>query len=447
MPQNRLAAVGAFVVGGLLLFAVGLFLIGDRRMIFTDTLEIYAEFAEIASLNVGAKVRVAGMDAGEVEEIRVPAGPTGRFRVRMRVRRDLSPLLRLDSVASIQNDGLVGNKFVQIQAGTDASPLVQEEGTILSREPFDVADLMVMMSDTLGTLNKLLFEVKANVDQALIAVSATATDAHALIGEIGGHVRLIMTSARKVTTDLTEIVGNVRQGRGTLGKFMTDDSLYANVKAIAADAEKAMATVREASADARSAIADLRGEKGPVRGLTGDVQQTLKAARDAMTDLAEATEALKRNFLFRGFFNRRGYFDLDDISVPQYRQGMLETKERRALRIWLRASVLFERDANGNERISADGMARLDSAMSQFLRYPPKSPFVVEGYAEGASGDERYLISRARSQLVRDYLAAKFQLDVNYLATMPMGSDAQNSPAGDQWDGIALAMFVPVGVL
>ena len=48
--------------------------------------------------------------------------PPGAFRVRMRVRSDLRPLIRTDSIASIQNDGLVGNKFVQIQTGTDAAP-------------------------------------------------------------------------------------------------------------------------------------------------------------------------------------------------------------------------------------------------------------------------------------------------------------------------------------
>src|SRR5687768_1303750 len=114
MPKNRLAAVGVFVIGGLLLFAAGLFLIGDRRMLFADTLRVYAEFKQVAALDNGAKVRVAGVDAGEVEEIIVPAGPSDRFRVRMRVRADLRPLIRVDSVASIQNDGLVGNKFVQI---------------------------------------------------------------------------------------------------------------------------------------------------------------------------------------------------------------------------------------------------------------------------------------------------------------------------------------------
>src|SRR3954468_17688111 len=115
MAGSRTIAVGAFVVAGVLLFAIGLFFIGSRRMLFEDTFEGYAEFANVAALQNGAPVRVGGMSAGEVKHVQVPASPAARFRVRMTVREDLHPLIRLDSVASIQNDGLVGNKFVQIE--------------------------------------------------------------------------------------------------------------------------------------------------------------------------------------------------------------------------------------------------------------------------------------------------------------------------------------------
>jgi phospholipid/cholesterol/gamma-HCH transport system substrate-binding protein len=442
MGRERLAAVGAFVIGGLLLFAAGLFLIGDRRMLFTDTFRVYAEFKQVAALDTGAKVRVAGVDAGEVEEIRVPEGPSGRFRVRMRVRSDLRPLIRIDSIALIQNDGLVGNKFVQIQTGTDAAPAVADGGTIQSREPFDIADLMLTMSQTLATVNGMLDEVKDGVDDALGAVTATASDAQALMKNLGGDVRTILGSANDVSRDLKIIVGNVRAGRGTVGKLVNDEALYASVRSMAADAEKAVATVRQASEDARAAIADLRGQNGPVRGLTGDAQQTLQAAREAMADLAETTEALKRNFFFRGFFNRRGYFDLDDVSVAQYREGALASKDRRVLRIWLDAAVLFEKDTNGVERLGEGGKVRLESAMSQFVRYPHTSPLVVEGYARDATGDARYLNSRTRAQLVRDYVIGKFRLNPNYVAVMPMGAEAPGSPSGREWNGVALALFV-----
>jgi phospholipid/cholesterol/gamma-HCH transport system substrate-binding protein len=443
MPRNRLAAVGAFVVGGLLLFAVGLFLIGNRRMLFSDTFEAYAEFANLAGLQGGAKVRVAGLDAGEVETIHVPSNPSARFRVKLRIRQDLHPLIRVDSVASIQNDGLVGNKFIQVEAGTDQAAIVADRGTIQSREPFDLAEMMQRMSQAVDLATTTIAEVKGHVEAALATVSATGREAQLFVNELRSDTRRIMADAQKVSQDVNAMIAGVRQGRGNIGRLLNDDALYVSAKNIITQAEKAVANAREATEQAKGAVADFRGENGPMSGISGNLQQTLASAKDAMADLAENTEALKHNFFLRGFFNRRGYFDLDDLSVQQYREGALETKERRVLRIWVGSAVVFERDADGRERLSEDGKLRLDSAMAEFVKYPRTSPLVIEGYARELTGDVRFLAARARTKLVRDYLIAKFGLDPNAVATMPMGSEARDSPSGDTWDGVALALFVP----
>ena len=430
------------MIAGVLLFGVGLFLIGDRRMLFNRTFKVTAEFANVSGLEDGAKVRVAGMDAGAVDTIHVPSNPSARFRVELRIREDLHPLIRVDSVATIQTDGLVGNKFVQVEAGTDQAAVAPPGGTIRSREAFELSAMLQRMSDTVDLVNSTITDLKGGVDDALASITDTAKEAQDLMNDVGGEARAIMTSSQKVSENVSAIISDVRQGKGTVGKLLTDDSLYMSARSIAADAEKAVATLRDASEQAKQAIADLRGENGPLKGISGDLQQTLAAARDAMSDLAENTEALKRNFLFRGFFNRRGYFDLDEIGVDQYRHGALETHDRRVLRIWLAADVLFETDEKGTERLSASGQARLDSAMSTFVRYPRTNPFVIEGYAHEDTNDRRYLVSRRRAQLVRDYLVGKFGLDPNFVAIMPMGEDAVDSPRGNRWDGVALALFV-----
>ena len=442
MQKNRLAAVGAFVVLGMVLFAVGLFLIGDRRLLFSDTFDVYAEFASIAGLQNGAIVRVAGMNAGAVEAIHLPASPSARFRVRMRVRKDLHPLIRLDSVASIQNDGLVGNKFVQVESGTDNSPQVEPQGTIPSREPFDIAEMFDRLNESFDLITATFNDVKVGVEEALGAVSAAATDAQTLINAVGNDVRAITDSSQKVAADLQLVVTGIRQGRGSIGKFVTDDAFYERAKTIAAEAERAVVNLREASETAKAAINDFRGDKGPVSGVVTDLQLSLTAARETLTDMADTTEALKRNFLFRGFFNRRGFFDMDDISVEDYREGALETGDRRVLRVWVSAAVLFTRGPDGQERFTDDGLARLDSAIAPFLRYPRTTPFVIEGYADGVTRSDAFLLSRGRAQLVRDYLVSKFGLDAGYVATMPLGPEAPGSPANDRWDGIALAVFV-----
>ncbi len=442
IPRARAIGVGVFVVGGLVLFSVGLFLIGDRRMFFSKTFEVRSQFSRIAGLQVGAKVRVAGLAAGEVTEIHVPSGPTAKFVVAMKVREDVRPIIRTDSVASIQNDGLVGNKFVQIEAGTEAAPMIADKGTLAGDDPFEIADLLQKMNDTIEVVNDTVTSARGEVETALASVTATAQSAQAVVNDVGKDIRAIAAAGQKATADISAIVANVRGGRGTVGRLLNDDTLYKQARDITEQAQNAVANLREASEQAKAAIADLRGEGGPMKGVTGDLSQTLEYARDAMQDLADNTEALKHNFFFRGYFNRRGYFDLNDISVQQYRSGILEQSGRVPLRIWLQAAVLFGRDATGKEMLTDAGRARIDSAMSTFVRYPKDSILVVEGYAVAPTSDRQFLLSRARANLVRDYVVSRFSPDPGATAVMAMGGDAPGSPSGSTWDGVALTLFV-----
>src|SRR5690242_16567053 len=82
MP-NKNVSVGFFVLGGMLLLGAALFLIGDRRQTFGQHVEDYSEFRNLAGLSKGAKVRVGGMDAGEVLGIAGPDSPPLRFRVQV----------------------------------------------------------------------------------------------------------------------------------------------------------------------------------------------------------------------------------------------------------------------------------------------------------------------------------------------------------------------------
>jgi phospholipid/cholesterol/gamma-HCH transport system substrate-binding protein len=450
MPSARLIGVGAFVIAGGLLFALGLFMIGDRRSLFEDNFEVYAEFSKLAGLEGGATVRVAGLDAGEVTAISVPTGPASRFRVRVRIREELHAVVRSDSVASIQTEGLVGNKFVQIEGGSEASPRAPAGSTIQSRDPIDIADLLQQLSGTLTLVDSTIEELKGDVLESIRTINATAGAARDLVVDSREDVKAITLNARRVADDMRGIMDAVNEGRGTVGRLLHDDSLYRDAQRIAGEAEQVVANLRQVTEQAREAIGDftgkVKGKDGQAQALAADLRQTLVHARDAMADLAENAEALKRNFLFRGYFNRRGYFDLDDVSPEAYRSNALAGKDRKVLRIWLDASYLFEKNPQGNEQLTDTGRARLDSAMSQFLKYPPLAPLVIEGYADEATADQRYLVARHRAAAVREYLIARFTLDSNRVAIMPLGNERPEGavpPDGMATRGVALALFVP----
>src|SRR4026209_1231576 len=120
----RLAGVGAFVLGGLLLFTVGLFMIGDRQMAFAKKFTIYTEFKKITGLQPGAIVRVSGAKAGSITQILPPDAPRGQFRGEVQIVEERHQLVRTDSLATIGTEGLVGGNYLGITTGSDSAPIV-----------------------------------------------------------------------------------------------------------------------------------------------------------------------------------------------------------------------------------------------------------------------------------------------------------------------------------
>jgi phospholipid/cholesterol/gamma-HCH transport system substrate-binding protein len=445
VARGRLALVGAFVIGGILLFAIGIFMIGNRRLLFEQRFELNTTFSRVTGLQVGATVRVAGMNAGEVLEINVPRGPAEEFRVRMRVREDLRPIIRTDSVATIQTDGLVGARFVQVEAGSEAAPMVEDESTIAGRDPLEMADIMQQASDTVGIINETIVALRDDVETAIETLTETAVNANQLIVDVSADVKSMSQDGARIVADARQIVDGIHAGRGTVGKLFTEDELYERARAIAEETELTVRNVREFTGEARTVVAEFRAEGEQREGAMAGLQRTLDDARQTTSNLAEATEALKHNFLFRGFFQRRGFYDIGNLTVASYRGGQLEGRDRTALRVWVPAAELFEPDDDGLPQLTASGRARLDRAMAEILQYPVDSPMVVEGYVADTdlSPEAAFLDSRARAQRVREYLVNRFHRSPNVTGFLPLGFEAEGSPTGTQrWDGVAIAVFV-----
>ncbi len=471
MPSGRRIAVGAFVFGGLLLFAVGLFLIGDRRKLFSRDFELYTEFIKLNGLQNGSKVRVSGMDAGEVLEIRVPPGPESKFRVKFRVLEKLHPIVRTDSVATIQTDGLLGNKFLQIDAGTGNVAEAPAGGTIPSREPFEWSDLMQEVHESIIMVNRSISDVSGNVQKTIQKIADTTDGVNDIVTGLKDDVKQIAASADSILRDASAIVGGVRAGRGTAGKLFNDDALYhriagtvrnleqatSNVREttgqvneitaefrsrdIIPEVEKAVRNVREVTDQLRRAAANVQGGNGD--DAVTDLRRTLANAREAMSDLAEDMEALKRNWFFRGFFKRRGFYDLDDVTPAEYQAGEFaaDFKQRR---IWLHENQLFARGPDGSLTLTEQGKERLDNAMAELLQLPINGPLMVEGYLSGGDEARQFLGSRSLAGQVRDYLVKKFDLKPNHVGVMPMGatrSRGQANGANGYWEGISLVLF------
>ena len=453
MGPSRSVAVGLFVVGGIALFGLGLFLIGDRKRLFEDSFVVFAEFERLAGLQDGARVRVAGLGAGEVLSISYPQSPQAKFRVEMRIIEDLHPLVRKDSVAIIQGEGLVGSQLVEIGEGSESSPRIEEGGTIDSREPFEMADLMLKASAVAETLSTTIVSVGDRLGGTLEEVQAVVTRADVLLQNAGVDLAEITRAGREVSRDVESLVADVRSGKGTVGKLLNDEALHGeireiaeNVRQVSKDAEATSENVRELTADAKAAMADFRSNDGGAKGILSDLSLTLASASEAASDLADSTESMKRSFLFRGMFLERGFFDLDALTAQEYVEGALGGRHRQR-RLWIAANDLVEVDASGTENLSERGKANIRAAMSDILRFPSNSPLVVEGYAHSGSLDERHLTARRRAVLTRDYIVSHFFRNPSYTGFISLESmsprelAAEDNADASDGEGVVLALY------
>ncbi|MGE5569467.1 MAG: MlaD family protein [Rhodospirillales bacterium] len=464
MAARTKILVGVFVVGGFALFAAGLFIIGDRRLLFSDSIELRAQFANVGGLKVGSKVLVSGMDAGEVLAIHVPTRPGAKFEVRFRVLDKFQPILRQDSVASIQVEGLVGSKILQVEAGSEAGAPVTSGALIQSREPIEIADIVRDTAETIGKAAAVVDDVEARVGRAIDTLVEVGEEARILVVQVRGDSREILGTTKRVVGNVNEIVDGVRQGRGTVGKLLTDDEVYGklrktvddvaavagnarsasnDVKQIVADlksrdiggkVEAAAGNVEQATAHAKDVIATLKPSGTEERGLIDDLRDTILNTREATSDFADDMEALKRNWFFRGFFKRRGFYDLDEVSQKDYLSGKI-TRGREPERQWLHRSELFTDGPEGREFLSDEGKKKLALTIAPYLRLSPNTLLIVEGYASGGSAEEQFLRSRERAHMIRRYLVQRFDLKANYVGAIPMDN------VKSAWEGVSIVWF------
>ena len=139
---SKLQAVflGAVVVAGLALTGAGVFAVGSRQWLWSDTFHVVVGFSQIRGVEVGTRVRVQGIEAGEVETVEPPAEPGGEVLLRLRLGGRLRHLVRADASAQIISEGMIGGKVIEIHPGTASAPPIEDNAQLASRSSSDLTD-------------------------------------------------------------------------------------------------------------------------------------------------------------------------------------------------------------------------------------------------------------------------------------------------------------------
>jgi phospholipid/cholesterol/gamma-HCH transport system substrate-binding protein len=188
--------VGLLVLGGLAIGALALVLVGRTGNVFGQRYELVTLVRSAAGLVPGAAVQLAGQTVGQVDRVDlIPADARPQsgeaVALWLNVNVDVRDQIREDSRAQVRTQGLLGDRLIDISPGGPGARVLEPGDTLTSATPVDY--------------------------DALIADGAAA---------VGDLV--------EVTGDLSQLTRGVLEGRGTLGRLMTDDELYTRLTGLAA---------------------------------------------------------------------------------------------------------------------------------------------------------------------------------------------------------------------
>ena len=362
--MSRAIRLGIFIVATLALLATGVFIIGSKQYLFRRTYQLKAQFDNVEGLDQGGDVRLGGVHVGTVRTIMLPQKPGDKVTVLMDLDNSTHAIIKKNSVATIETEGLLGNQYMAISSGSPGNPDVQDGETIASQPPLEMADLLDKASDLLEGSQKA------------------------------------MQNVTKASANLQSISAKIDGGQGTVGALVNNRQLYDNLE-----------------------------------NTTASLQKTMVQAQVGVTDFQENMEAMKHNFLLRGFFKARGYEDSAELAkyeVERLPQG----------------APIKEFAYSAKQLFAKQDSAKLknEKSLNTGGEYLAKNNFgfAVVVVSAGMEGDAQkdLVLTEARAMVVREYLIEHFGFDDNDFRTLGLGKQRdEKSDKKDDWGTVKILIY------
>ena len=211
--MSRAARLGAFIVATLAILVAGIFVIGGKQYLFSSTYQLKAQFDNVVGLDAGGDVRVGGVHVGTVHAILLPHKPGDKVTIVMDLSKSTHQIIKQDSVASIETEGLLGNQYLAISFGSPGVAGVWDGDTIASQPPLEMSDLLNKMSGILDSSQQAIH------------------------------------NATQATANLNSISAKINAGEGTAGALVNDKQLYDNL-------EQTSSAMRDTMVHAQAGVTD-----------------------------------------------------------------------------------------------------------------------------------------------------------------------------------------------
>lgn len=309
--------LGLFVLAGLFLLILSLYYLGKNRNLFGSTFVLKAEFKNVNGLRAGNNVRFAGIEVGTVKKVKIITDTL--VEVTMMINTSVKKFILKNAEVVIGTDGLMGNKLMNILPVNRTADPVDEGDILRSKKVTDTDEMIKTLSvsnDNIAFISTELRETvqRINNSKGLWTLMNDSTLTSNLRNSLN-NIRQTTVKANAFVDQMNELVENIQKGNGSVGALLTDTAFSHNLN-------QAVFKIQEVGVNANllseklnklvdTISSDLKSKDGTFYLLMKDsvfarhIDTSIQNIEKATYKLNENMEAMKHNFLFRGYFKKQ----------------------------------------------------------------------------------------------------------------------------------------------
>lgn len=305
--------LGIFVIIGLTLFVLAIYFIGSKQQMFGKTEHLKAVFNNVAGLQLGNNVRFSGINVGSVRGIEIVNDST--IRVDMLIDKDIFPHIKKDAKATIGSDGLVGNVIINIIPGKGNLPAVQPGDVIQSINRVRTDDMLSTLNVTNQNAAKLTIDLlkitnDINNGKGTIGVLLRDTVMSKDLKETIHNLRITSEKTSLTMDNLNRQIAGLDNKDNVIG-VLKDTVVGNKIRKVITNLDTSTREINKVVSNLNATILNVKEGKGALNYLANDpklvtkIDSTMTNINEASKKLNENLEALKSNFLFRGYFRKQ----------------------------------------------------------------------------------------------------------------------------------------------
>ncbi|MEQ9219346.1 MAG: MlaD family protein [Cyclobacteriaceae bacterium] len=305
--------LGLFVIIGTLCLVMALYFIGNNQNLFGSKFRVHAVFRNVSGLQKGNNIRFSGINIGTVKSITMTSDTS--VVVSFIIKEEMNQFIRHNAVASLGTDGLLGNRIINIIPGNGNTRLIRDGDTLQVYHGIDEDEMFSLLEKTnynVAVITNSLVDILKDVQDGKGTIGRLFSDSM-LTQQINETVRNLNASSHRaisILDALDENVARVNAGQGTVGMLLNDTTLASRIYQIFDELQASTQNIEEISVAVGQMLTQVK--EGP--GLTGSImndstmvyslEESLENIRQGTESFSENMEAMKHNFLFRGYFKK-----------------------------------------------------------------------------------------------------------------------------------------------